>query len=611
MFASTHRHQTQLKRGQKAVHDPTPTQQGWATPSYQVQPQPEQALLLGRYRVVETRGTGGFGSVQVCWDTRLERRVAIKCMPLATAPGMSASTLSEALDEARITSRLTHPNIVTVHDFEVRGNVAYLIMEYVSGLTLAELLARVEGGVLTYDECAHLLSSLAAALDFAHANDVLHLDIKPSNVFIDSSGAVKLGDFGMASLASAAGWEGARGGTVGYMPPEQLAGELVDERTDVFALGVVCYQALTGISPFLAKDAEASRRKIERGAKPLAKVEPELAGPASDLIARATSADPSERPSTAGELAKLAVPYLGDEDEGHASVASLVSQATGEPDPNAQAWEEAAHVSPTERWPWLPAAVERTVAALAGAGIAWRVAPGIAAALGIQAAPTAASAACGAAIALLCALSPVAGGTAACALAVAGMLSGGMYSPAFLVAALAALALIGWRLATAESGSLAHAALLLPPATGSPFAGAGAAGAVLAPKAALVTGMAGAGLQAVLACALASGSGDAFAQGVVAKLAQPETWLAVLGCAVGAWLAALIGAGRGGARGIAGQVACAAILVGVQVLSARVENGGLWAAPDAAGIAVAVVCAVLVSIVISTIGPAPRHTEDE
>ena len=79
--------------------DPTPTQQGWATPSYQVQPQPEQALLLGRYRVVETRGTGGFGSVQVCWDTRLERRVAIKCMPLATAPGMSASTLAEALDE--------------------------------------------------------------------------------------------------------------------------------------------------------------------------------------------------------------------------------------------------------------------------------------------------------------------------------------------------------------------------------------------------------------------------------------------------------------------------------------------------------------------------------
>ena len=146
-------------------------------------------------------------------------------MPLETAPGMGASTLSEALSEARITSRLTDQNIVTVHDFEVRGGTAYLIMEFVDGMTLAELMSRVEGGVLTYDECAYLLSSLASALDHAHAEGVLHLDIKPSNVFIDAQGNVKLGDFGMASLASAAGWEGARGGTVGYMPPEQLTGK--------------------------------------------------------------------------------------------------------------------------------------------------------------------------------------------------------------------------------------------------------------------------------------------------------------------------------------------------------------------------------------------------
>ena len=591
--------------------DPTPTQQGWATPSYQVQPQPEQALLLGRYRVVETRGTGGFGSVQVCWDTRLERRVAIKCMPLATAPGMSASTLAEALDEARITSRLTHPNIITVHDFEVRGTMAYLIMEYVNGLTLAELLARVENGVLTYDECAHLLSSLAAALDFAHANDVLHLDIKPSNVFIDSSGAVKLGDFGMASLASVAGWEGARGGTVGYMPPEQLAGELVDERTDVFALGVVCYQALTGVCPFLAKDAEASRKKIERGARPLAKVEPELAGPVSDLIARALCTDPSERPSTAGELAKLAVPYLGDEDEGHASVAALVAQATGEPDPNAQAWERAAHVEAAERWPWLPGAIERSVAALAAGGVAWRVVPGICAALGVQVSSLGASTAGGAALALLGALSPAAGGATACVLAVAGVLSCGMYSPAFLVGALTALALLAWRAATARGQGLSHAALLLPASLGSPFAGASVAGATLAPAAALATGAVGAALQLVVARVPQAASGDALAAAVLQTLSHAGSWLAIASCALGAWLASLVGGRRGGARGVTGQAVCATVLIATQVLAARVENGGLWTAPDAAGIAVAVVCAVLVSIVISTIGPSPRHTEDE
>lgn len=593
------------------MQEPTPTQQGWAAPSYQAQPQAEQPLLLGRYRAVETRGTGGFGSVQVCWDTRLERRVAIKCMPLSAAPGMSTSTLTEALDEARITSRLTHPNIVTVHDFEVRGNAAYLIMEYVGGLTLAELLARVEGGVLTYDECAHLLSSLAAALDFAHANDVLHLDIKPSNVFIDASGAVKLGDFGMANLASVAGWEGARGGTVGYMPPEQLEGELVDERTDVFALAVVCYQSLTGTCPFSAKDAEASRKKIERGARPLAKAEPELAGPVSDLIARALSADPSERPSTAGELAKLVVPYLGDEDEGHASVASLVSQATGEADPNAEAWEQAARVSAVERWPWLPSAIERGVSALACAGVAWRMAPGIADALGAQAPALAASGTCGAAVAALAAVAPAAGGTLSCVMAVAGMLAGGMYSPAFLVAAVSAIALAAWRMFTADEGLLPHAALLLPSSAGSPFAGPALAAATLSPRAALLTGLAGASLWTVLAPAAGAADGEAYAASVVAALSRPEAWLAIAGCGLGAWLGSLVGGGRPGARGILAQALCAGVLVGVQVLCARVENGGLWTVPDAAGIAVALGCAVLVSIVISIIGPAPRHTEGE
>ena len=594
------------------MQDPTPTQQGWATPSYQAQPQAaEQALLLGRYRVVETRGTGGFGSVRVCWDTRLERRVAIKCMPLTAAPGMSTSTLAEALDEARITSRLTHPNIVTVHDFEVAGSAAYLIMEYVSGLTLAELLARVEGGVLTYDECAHVLSSLAAALDFAHANDVLHLDIKPSNVFIDASGTVKLGDFGMASLASVAGWEGARGGTVGYMPPEQLSGGLVDERTDVFALAVVCYQALTGACPFAAKDATASLKRIERGAKPLAKVEGELAGPVSDLMARALSADPSERPATAGELAKLVVPYLGDEEEGHASVASLVSQATGEADPNAEAWEEAAHVSAVERWPWLPAALRRGTSALVAGAVAVRVAAPLAGAAGLTASPAGAAAALGGAVAVLGAVAPVAGGTAACVLAVLGMLSGGMYSPAFLVAVIAAIALAAWRVATAGSGSLAHAALLLPAAMGSPYAGVGLAAAALDPKAAAVTGLAGSALQLALSHALAAASGARFAEALAATLAQPATWLTMLGCAAAAGLASAVSGERGGTRAVLGQALGAAVLVAIQVIAARVENGGLWEAPPVAGVAIAVVCAVLMSIVISTVGPVPRHMEDE
>ncbi|MCI6506824.1 MAG: serine/threonine protein kinase, partial [Olsenella sp.] len=208
---------------------------------------PSEEVLLNRYRVLARRGTGGFGTVCTCWDTRLQRRVAIKRIPvLDMDDGISASTAEEALGEARTACLLAHPNIVSVLDFEMEGAYAYLIMEYVDGLNLAELLSRVEGGTLSHDECAHMVASVGRALAFAHENGVLHLDIKPTNIMVDRRGTVKLADFGMATLASAAGYGDARGGTVGYMPPEQIQGMLVDERADVFSLAVVTWQALCG-----------------------------------------------------------------------------------------------------------------------------------------------------------------------------------------------------------------------------------------------------------------------------------------------------------------------------------------------------------------------------
>ena len=172
------------------------------TPSSASASQQYADVLLNRYRIMNARGTGGFGTVLTCWDTRLQRRVAIKRLPLSGSG--AASTLGEALHEARTASMLAHPNIVTVYDFEVEGPYAYLVMEYVDGLNLAELLKRVEGGILTHDEAACLVQSVASALGFAHENGVLHMDIKPTNIVIDRTGTVKLCDFGMATLASAA-----------------------------------------------------------------------------------------------------------------------------------------------------------------------------------------------------------------------------------------------------------------------------------------------------------------------------------------------------------------------------------------------------------------------
>ena len=231
----------------------------------QASPVAEPEILLDRYRVLARRGNGGFGTVCTCWDTRLQRRVAIKRMPLLGAsetPGVLASTVDEALSEARTACLLAHPNIVTVHDFEIEGDYAYLVMEFVDGLNLSELLARVEGGYLTYAEAAHMVSSLAKALHYAHENGVLHLDIKPTNIMIDRQGTVKLADFGMATLASAAGYGGARGGTVGYKPPEQGEGMLGDERADIFSLAVVLRQARTGDNVFAGRTGKEALEHI-------------------------------------------------------------------------------------------------------------------------------------------------------------------------------------------------------------------------------------------------------------------------------------------------------------------------------------------------------------
>ena len=265
----------------------------------QASPAAEPEILLDRYRVLARRGNGGFGTVCTCWDTRLQRRVAIKRMPLLGAsetPGVFASTVDEALSEARTACLLAHPNIVTVHDFEIEGDYAYLVMEFVDGLNLSELLARVEGGYLTYAEAAHMVSSLAKALHYAHENGVLHLDIKPTNIMIDRQGTVKLADFGMATLASAAGYGGARGGTVGYMPPEEVEGMLVDERADIFSLAVVLRQALTGTNVFAGRTAKESLDRMYKGPKiPLLKEDPEVPFAVDAALTQALSPEPSMR----------------------------------------------------------------------------------------------------------------------------------------------------------------------------------------------------------------------------------------------------------------------------------------------------------------------------
>ena len=235
-----------------------------AQPQNTEQPSSQENLLLGRYRLEGEAGHGGFASVKVAWDTRIQRRVAIKCMPLEEAAemlpeggsillgkGSIDTSAVPGLEEARTAAKLSDSSIVQVYDFEVQDGMAYLILEYVDGMTLAEVLHMYPDDV-DPDIVSAVFKAVAKALQVAHAHQVLHLDIKPENVLIDKQGHVKVTDFGLARLAGEAGYGAAEGGTIGYMPPEQMEQRNLNERCDEWALASLAYEMISGANPFLA-----------------------------------------------------------------------------------------------------------------------------------------------------------------------------------------------------------------------------------------------------------------------------------------------------------------------------------------------------------------------
>lgn len=284
--------------------------------------------LLKRYQPLETLATGGFGSIEICRDTHLRRRVAIKRIPLINGSGMPASDIMDVLREAHTAAMLQHPNIVQVIDFTHDTAYAYLVMEYVDGMSLAEFLHRVDGHSLTFDEAATIADALGQALTFAHANGVLHLDIKPANVLIDHSGNVKLTDFGMARLSSAGGFGGSRGGTIGYMPPEQLDIETgtVDERADVFALACVIYEGLCGSAPFMAATPADSLDRIIGGATYPSELIPHFPPGAEAALMSALSPMPQDRPDSIEAFCDQLLAGLGSVREGRRSLEQMVSE---------------------------------------------------------------------------------------------------------------------------------------------------------------------------------------------------------------------------------------------------------------------------------------------
>ncbi|MBL8137239.1 MAG: tetratricopeptide repeat protein [Acidobacteria bacterium] len=272
---------------------------------------------IGPYRVLRELGQGGMGTVVLAEDTRLGRHVALKTVSGAQA-GTSGGR-AQLLDEARAAAALTHPAIAAVHDvIEHDGNIA-IVFELVEGETLA---ARLAKGPLPEALAVTIAVQIADALAVAHGARVLHRDLKPSNIMLAPGGVVKILDFGIARFrpvghqapAGKAGDEGFMG-TPGYVAPEQWTGKAVDERADLYALGVVLFEMLTGKRPFPEREPfTLALAAIDRIARRVSSLRPAVSPALDKLVARLLAADPALRPPrarvVADELRSLLAPPL-------------------------------------------------------------------------------------------------------------------------------------------------------------------------------------------------------------------------------------------------------------------------------------------------------------
>ena len=256
---------------------------------------------VGRYEIIGELGRGAMGVVYKAKDPTIGRTVALKTMRLDTHGLDSGELLRRFQNEARAAGLLNHPNIVTIYDAGEQDGMFYIAMEFIEGTTLQGLLA--EKHLLASEEAVQIAREIAKGLDYAHSNGIVHRDVKPANIMITAQGAVKIMDFGIAKAGGSMTSTGQVLGTPNYMSPEQVKGRPLDGRSDLFSLGVLLYEMLTGEKPFIGQNVTTIIYKIVNES-PIAPRDLDITVRAAlnDIVVKLLAKSPDERYKSGAEL---------------------------------------------------------------------------------------------------------------------------------------------------------------------------------------------------------------------------------------------------------------------------------------------------------------------
>src|SRR5512141_1332229 len=258
--------------------------------------------MLGSYRIISKVGQGGMATVYKAYQPSMDRNVAIKVLPSQLAE--SKEFTARFQQEARIIARLEHPHILPVFDYGESDGVAYFVMRYLEAGTLK---TKMEAGPLPLKEIDRLFSQLADALGYAHGHGVVHRDLKPANALVDEQGNIFLTDFGIAKLLESASprltQTDAIMGTPAYISPEQAKAMPVDQRSDIYSLGIILYEMVTGRVPFVADTPLAViLKQISDPLPPPSAVKPDVSDAIERVILKALAKEPDDRYSTTAEF---------------------------------------------------------------------------------------------------------------------------------------------------------------------------------------------------------------------------------------------------------------------------------------------------------------------